>query len=373
MQNTDISKNNCVENPLSPCAMIGACAILTGFSGLDVVIHGASGCYYYPKSIIKKQLYSTLLIESEIVLGTSERLRSLISDLKSTGNPVAVVNTCIPAITGENHSTALDGTDGFFVDAPGFIGNAETGVKKAYDALNIQVTNREGINIDGICSLDLFSRGNLHEIQRILSILNIPVALTLASDSFRNLRKGAAPFTLSANPSWNSGIGENIGSFLFSDLKNTIKNMEKIFSGADFNKIEKEIDVADEQMYYYADKYLRKYSPPVAAIISQKSYCDFAAWMLKRYLDSDIPLILPREEETDYTTINRKLTEVEPDLILGSTFESYSHKNAAFFGLTYPDRSRISLAAHPITGIEGAMYLLENVLNASIDFKNTKN
>jgi len=373
MQNIDISKNKCIENPLSPCAMVGACAILTGFSGLDVVIHGASGCYYYPKSIIKKQLYSTLLLESEIVLGTVNRLHTLISELKSTGNPVVVVNTCVPAIIGEDLSTAFDGTDGFFVDAPGFIGNAESGVKKAYESLNIQVTNREGINIDGICSLDLFSRGNLHEMQRMLSLLNIPVTLTLASDSYQNLRKGAAPFTLSANPSWNSGIGENLGSFLFSDLKNTLKKIETKFPEADFNKMDKEIQTADEQMYYYADKYLRKYSPPVAAIVSQKSYCDFAAWMLKRYLGSDIPLILPREEETDYTIINRKLTDVEPDLILGSTFESYSYKNSAFFGLTYPDRSRISLSAHPITGIEGAMYLLENILNASIDFKNSKN
>jgi len=373
MKNTNIPKNKCVENPLSPCAMTGACAILTGFSGLDVVIHGASGCYYYPKSIIKKQLYSTLLIESEIVLGTAERLKSLISDLKCTGNPVAVVNTCIPALAGEDLSTALDGTDGFFVDAPGFIGNAEAGVRKAYESLNIQVTSREGINIDGICSLDLFSRGNLHEMQRILSILNIPIALTLASDSYQNLREGAAPFTISANPSWNSGIGDNLGSFLFSDLKNTLESLEMKFPNADFNKIEKEIETADEQMYYYADKYLRKYSPPVVAIVSQKSYCDFALWILKRYLGSDVPLILPREEETDYTIINRKLTEVNPDLILGSTFESYSQKNSAFFGITYPDRSRISLAAHPVTGIEGAMYLLENILNATIDFKNRKN
>ena len=54
---------SCMENPVMPCAMTGACAVLSGFKGLAVVVHGSSGCYYYPRSILRAQLYSTYLLE----------------------------------------------------------------------------------------------------------------------------------------------------------------------------------------------------------------------------------------------------------------------------------------------------------------------
>ena len=66
---------SCLENPVMPCAMTGACAVLSGFAGLSVVIHGSSGCYYYPRSILRTHLHSTYLLESEIVFGTVDRLQ----------------------------------------------------------------------------------------------------------------------------------------------------------------------------------------------------------------------------------------------------------------------------------------------------------
>ena len=46
-------------NPVWPCAMTGACSVLAGFSGLNVLIHGSSGCYYYQRSLLKVPLFST--------------------------------------------------------------------------------------------------------------------------------------------------------------------------------------------------------------------------------------------------------------------------------------------------------------------------
>ena len=347
--------------------MTGACAILSGFDGLSIVIHGSSGCYYYPRSILKKPMYSTLLIESEVVFGTVNRLHDTIVELEKEGKPVAVINTCIPALTGEDLSKAFDDTDAIFIDAPGFLGNAEKGVEAAYRALNIKTTERNGINIDGICGLDLFSRGNFLETKRILQEANIPIALSLASDTYNNLQKGAAQFTVSANPSWDAGIGENLGSFLFSDLKETLSRLESRFSESDFSSIYEEIDAADSQLFYYADKYLRKYQPPVAAIVSQKSYCDFASWMLTRYFGADIATVIPREEECDSTKINETIREIEPDLLLASSFESI-YSDAAFYGITHPDRSRVSISSRPMTGVEGAFTFMENIQNTLIDF-----
>ena len=360
--------SSCLENPVVPCAMTGACAVLSGFAGLSVVIHGSSGCYYYPRSILKTPMYSTYLLESEIVFGTVDRLREVVSALEAEGKPVAVVNTCIPALTGEDLANAFAGTDAVFVDSPGFSGNAEAGVKAAYDALNIQCTDVPAVNIDGICGLDLFARGNLHEAQRMLSVLGIPVRLSFAADTYANLKAGAAPYSVSANPAWDSGVGENLGSFLFPDIKDTLAALESRFPNADYASLEAEWRKADETMFYYADKYLRKYTPPTAVIAGQKSYCRFAEQMLVRYFGSDILASFPREEVTDYTEISEKIADAKPDIIIGSTFEAAA-ADAAFFGLTHPDRSRISMSARAVSGVEGGVMFLEGVLNALMDFQ----
>ena len=361
-------KMSCLENPVMPCAMTGACAVLSGFAGLSVVIHGSSGCYYYPRSILRTQLYSTYLLESEIVFGTVDRLQEVVSSLEAEGKPVAVLNTCIPALTGEDLANAFSGTDAVFVDSPGFSGNAEAGVRAAYDALNIQCTDVSAVNIDGICGLDLFARGNLHEAQRMLAVLGIPVRLSLAADSYAKLKEGAAPYSVSANPAWDSGVGENLGSFLFPDIKETLSALERRFPNADYAALEAEWKKADETMFHYADKYLHKYTPPVAAVAGMKSYCRFAEQMLTRYFGSDIAVSLPREEITDYTEITEKISAAKPDIIIGSTFEA-SAADTAFFGLTHPDRSRISMSARAVSGIEGGVMFLEGVLNSLIDFQ----
>ena len=189
-------------NPVWPCAMTGACSVLAGFSGLCVIIHGSSGCYYYPRSLLKVPLFSTYLLESEIVFGTVNRLKEVVTEVSKTNKPIAILNTCIPALTGEDLAGAFPDGAAIFVDAPGFAGNVEEGVKIAYESLAIETNEmRDGVNIDGVSLLDLFWRGNLHEAERLLSTMGIPVVVRFAKDTYENLRKGAALHTISVNPS----------------------------------------------------------------------------------------------------------------------------------------------------------------------------
>ncbi|MDO5846509.1 MAG: nitrogenase component 1 [Methanocorpusculum sp.] len=371
MAEGEAEMSSCLENPVWPCAMTGACAVLSGFSGLSVVIHGSSGCYYYPRSLLKVPLYSTYLLESEIVFGSVERLHDVVAGLEQADKDVAVVNTCIPGLTGEDLSCAFAKTHAIFVDAPGFLGGAEKGAAAAYESLNVKVTGREGVNIDGVCGLDLFARGNLHEAQRMLALAGIPTAVSFAADSYANLKAGAAPYSVSVNPSWDSGIGTALGSLLFPDMKATADRLAERFPSADTDALMKEYEQADEKILYYSDKYLRKYTPPVAVVAGQKSYCEFVRAMLVRCFGSDVPVILPREEVTDFSEIKEKIQGAEPDIIIGSTFEA-GICDAAFCGITIPDRSRISMSARAVSGIEGGVMFMESVLNALIDFKKRK-
>lgn len=351
-------------NPVWPCAMTGACSVLSGFEGLSVIIHGSSGCYFYPKSLLKVPVYATFLMESEIVMGSVDRLAEVAEQVpKDKG--VAIINTCVPALTGEDLTRAIP-EGAIFVDAPGFSGNLEAGMRKAYDALQILCTNRAGVNIDGVSLFDPFWRGNLHEAERVLSSLGIPVALRLAKDTWENLERGAAAHTVSVNPGFSSGVGECIGSLLFPAFCSTVSRLCDVFSEASADSVLREWKKADEQMYYYTDKFLRKYNPPRVFAAGPDSYCDFAKNMMQKYFGAEVE-VMPRSAQTDLEKITERISMCEPELILGSTFEANACKDAAFFGITNPDRSRVSFSARPVSGIEGGIMFIESVLNALID------
>lgn len=352
--------------------MTGAVATLAGFSDLCVIIHGSSGCYYYPKSLLKTPLFSTFLLESEIVFGTIDRLHAVVQEVASTGKPVVVVNTCVPALTGEDLKSAFSDGTALFVDAPGFSGNVEEGAAKAFAALApIVDESRAGVNIDGINLLDLFWRGNLHESERLLARLGVPVAVRLCRDSYENLRHGSAPVTVSATPSYGSGVGTPLGSFLFPDIPRTVSALVDRFSGSCSDAVLAEWQRADEQMFYSCDKYLRKYNPPVVAVAAQEGYAVFAKAMMERYFGSVVPVVIARNRATsavpysvNASEIRAQILAASPDLILGSTFEAAVSPSTAFLGITPPDRSRVSIAAHALTGIEGGLTLMEGALNA---------
>ena len=58
------------DNPLWPCAMTGAAACLAGFDGVAVVIHGSSGCYYYPTTLLHAPLHGSFILENEVIFGS---------------------------------------------------------------------------------------------------------------------------------------------------------------------------------------------------------------------------------------------------------------------------------------------------------------
>lgn len=355
--------------------MTGAAGVLAGFSDLSVIIHGSSGCYYYPRSLLKVPIYSTYLIESEIVLGTVERLHEVIESVSKTKNQVAVVNTCVPALTGEDLRNAVltHDTNVIFVDAPGFSGSAEDGVKQAYEALNIRTNpERFGVNINGVSLLDLFWRGNLYEAERFLADMQIPIAVCFAKDTYENLKNGAAEYSVSVNPSFDAE-GKTLGSLLFPNILETVQSLSKVFPNADSEKVLSSFEKAEEQIYYSCDKYLRRYSPPTVAVAAQESYAIFAKEMMEKYFGSDVSVIFSRNESAkipcsrDSREINAEISKEQPDLILGSSYEKNAC-DAAFFGITYPDRTRVSISARPLAGVEGGLTLIEGALNALMNW-----
>jgi hypothetical protein len=141
--------------------MTGAVSCLAGIDGIGTVIHGPSGCYFYPATILHREIHCTSLIEEDIICGTGEQLRDLVTTIRPRYPLLAVVNTCTPAIIGEDFS-ALIPPDVLMVDSPGFLGTFEDGYRAAVDMLPVKIDPcSTGVNLDGVNLLDPFSPATL--------------------------------------------------------------------------------------------------------------------------------------------------------------------------------------------------------------------
>ena len=374
-------------NPLWPCALTGAVTALSGFSGIAVVIHGSSGCYYYPSTLLHRELHSTFLVEQEVIFGSGERLRDVVRDLSGRYDLVAVVNSCVPSVLGEDTREILEGCNTIVIDAPGFSGDFERGYLEAVHRLPASTGSNPGyVNIEGINAVDPFSRGNLQETHRVLSLMGIPAGTVFCQDSLDSLQH-VAPWSVSVNPDLSTGIGTQAGSFLgLGELQRCVDALADQFDNAETNRIEEEIRDAGERITRAADKYLKRYDPPSVAVFSTFSYAKFAATTLRQYLDAEIVVCGTRNEPSpvDKNTFEcQKMTSLEhigdeilshgPDLVLGSSFERSISGTAAHVILTPPARGVFWLSSRPLAGPEGELLFMEAVLNACMDRVRQKN
>jgi nitrogenase molybdenum-iron protein alpha/beta subunit len=366
------------ENPLWPCAMTGACACLAGFDGVTVVIHGSSGCYYYPATLLHAPLHGTFILENEVIFGSEQRLHEVLDGLSGCGKKIAVVMTCVPAILGEDIRSMLRDYEVIFVDSPGFSGDVETGYKKALSVLAPAVDpDRPGINIDGACLFDPFSTGNVREIIRMLNDASVPVGTVFCSDRLEQV-KHAASYTIGTNEDFPSGVGKRLGGTLgFEEIRSTFARIAAFFPDADPGPVMEEIDREDERIVRACDKFLRRFDPPHAVICGGFSYAGFAADTLRHYLDADIRYIGSRNEPgassfpsgrvQGLNRVKELIRHYDPDLVIGSSFERSVAPERAFVGITPPIRGMVKLAPHPVAGISGTLTFVEHTLNACMD------
>jgi nitrogenase molybdenum-iron protein alpha/beta subunit len=358
--------------------MTGAAACLAGIDGIAVVIHGSSGCYYYPTTLLHAPLHGTFILEEDVIFGAEDRLREVIGGLAGSGKRVAVVTTCVPAILGEDIRSMLDGHDVILVDSPGFMGNVETGYARALAALLPRVDpGCEGVNIDGVCLFDPFFSGNVQEIRRMFALANVPAGTVFSLDRFDRVSR-AAPFTVGTNDDFSSGVGQNLGGTLgFGAIRETFARIGNVISSADCDPVFLELDQQEERVVRACDKYLRRYDPPSAAIFAGCSYAAFAARVLEEYLDAEICCIGsrtagcglpgPAAETCSLAQVQDLIATHCPDLVIGSSFERSVCGAAAFVGIIPPLRGSVRLCPAPLAGINGTLSFVEHVLNACMD------
>jgi nitrogenase molybdenum-iron protein alpha/beta subunit len=373
--------------PLWPCAMTGAAACLAGFEGIHVVIHGSSGCYYYPSTLISAPLYGTFILENEVVFGSGDRLKEVIGDLSGKCGRIAVITTCVPAVMGEDISAILPGNDIILVDSPGFAGELETGYRAALAALCPGVDpERKGVNIDGVSLADPFYTGNVAEVTRLLRRAGVPVGTVFCRD-WAEMAAHAAPLTIGTNSDFASGVGKSLGGTLgIPALRSTFERLECEIPDTDASPVFDELDMQEERIIGACDRFLRRHTPPSVAIFAGAAYADYAAETLKNYLDAEIRFIgtrndpapgqetrFRREKVNDFGIVAERIRETDPNLVIGSAFEQPLSPDAAFVGIIPPLQDRVRLTHPALAGTGGTLRFMEEILNTCMDREKAKN
>ncbi len=368
------------DNPLWPCAMTGAAACLAGFDGIAVVIHGSSGCYYYPTTLLHAPLHGTFILEDDVIFGSEDRLQEVIGSLSGSGKKIAVITTCVPALLGEDIRSLLADLDVILVDSPGFAGDVETGYQKALAMLGPRTgPETPGVNIDGACLFDPFAAGNVQEARRLLGMASVPVATVVSSGPLDSIYH-AAPYTVGTNADFPSGVGDHLGGMLgFDAIRETFGRLGDTFADADCTPVFSELEQQEERLVRACDKFLRRYDPPSAAIFAGCSYALFAAEALNTYIDAEICCIgtrnapcgsrFPVEETSSLSRVRDLIAAHDPDLVIGSSFERSLQKRGAFTGIIPPLRGRVTIYPAPLAGINGMLSFMESVLNSCMDKK----
>ncbi|MBT8508171.1 hypothetical protein AZH53_07105 [Methanomicrobiaceae archaeon CYW5] len=365
------------ENPVWPCAMVGAASALAAVDGVGVVIHGSSACYFYADAVIPDPLNCTYLLEHEVVFGTEDRLREVVEGVSPLCEQVAVVNSCVPSTIGEDIRQFLDDHQAVVVDAPGYAGDLGEGFRRGVAALSPVVDpSRPGVNLDGCISTDLFSTGNRREAERLCAMAGIPVAACYCSDTLASVRH-PAPVTISLVPDMATGIGKNAGALLgLSDVRDAFVRLSSLCPDADITPVMDEAEAAEERIIIACDRYLRVHDPPLVGVVAMAGYAGMIADLCTTYLDADIAFMasrtVPPENRRDIVyapdigSVRACLEGTTPDIIFGSAYEGALAPAAVQVQVTLPMKKSLMLVNRPLAGIEGALWVIERVLAAGL-------
>lgn len=359
--------------------MTGAVSCLAGIDDIGIVIHGASGCYFFPATVLHREIHCSFLVEEDIIFGAGNRLRETVAGLSKKYRTVAVVNTCTPALIGEEIGSLPREPHVIMVDAPGFTGTYEEGYLKGAAALPLRIDREAvGVTVDGMSPLDPFYSGNRLEAVRLLSLCGIRDPVLFPACPYGSL--SAIPESIiSTNPDLSLGLGVSRGTFLgISSTVEAILSLDHSSREYAPDPVLREAAAAEEEISRVCDKFLQRHDPPSIAVFGGEAYARFAAGLLEQALDASITCIgcrsppadrdrLPTEDASTLGKVRDLIGRDPPDLILGSSFEQSLAPSAAFVPFTFPLRGRVRLRPRALVGIQGTLGLIEDVLNACLD------
>jgi len=205
-----------IERPRYQCALGGALVTITTLDRFIPIVHSAPGCassaegaastgsgYWGSTYCNGRATPSTNTLEKEIIFGGEERLKEQIESTLSMidGDLFAVITGCMTDIIGDDVRGVVNefknaGKPVIVAETGGFKGNSSKGYDYILEAIFTQYTekglekNPKLVNLFGLIpTQDVFWRGNLIELKRLLNELGLEVnTFFTPSDIVEDLR-----------------------------------------------------------------------------------------------------------------------------------------------------------------------------------------
>ncbi|MCR5766413.1 MAG: hydrogenase [Treponema sp.] len=425
---------NILKTPRNGCALQGSLQTLQEIKGVIPVIHSTSGCAYqnflankasgFGKSFIStEELPGTDMQERHIIFGGASRLREQIKNTIKVidGKLYVVLNSCPSAMVGddvdamvresqEQGEKVIDGLSaGFHGDVHYGYSQILTEVFQNLSKVDKSEVNKEKnlVNIFGILpQKDLYYKGDLEEITRILSAAGIKVNQFFAyeggSEQLVNAKNASLNIVFSR---WGQAPADKLEE-LYSIPTLTFDALPFGFDeSADFIKLVSEklgLDFAPAQDflakeaarldYYFSslkEVFYQNHLNKEVDIVADEAVAKKYARFLKKYFNSKINTVIitdflpnddnPESAKTeslkdlaekifiaqDQSEIEKILSFTESSLILGSSLENKiaSKKAVPNLVVSYPSYKNLILnKSH--AGIIGAIQFAEDFVRA---------
>ncbi len=206
-----------VDRPRYGCALAGALALLRAIPRTIPIIHSSTGCgfncyngtnsgagYFGGGYCGGAATPSSNVVERHVVFGGEDRLREQIESTLEVmdGDLYVVVTGCMVEMIGDDVQSVAEGFKDkgepvIAVSTPSFQGNSYHGYELLFSALareivqKLEVKNPKKVNVFGLVpGEDVFYKGNLREIKRLLSLLGLEVNTFVGEgetlDNFKN-------------------------------------------------------------------------------------------------------------------------------------------------------------------------------------------
>ncbi|HWQ42340.1 MAG TPA: nitrogenase component 1 [Desulfosporosinus sp.] len=442
--------SNSVEKPRSQCTLGGALITINSLNRAVAIVHAAPGCavagsgaaktgsgYWGSGYCDSMATPSTNIVEKEVIFGGEDRLSEQIESTFSIidADLFAVITGCMTDIIGDDVKAVVGryqkaGKPVIVAETGGFKGNSSKGHDLILEALIDQYVEKgltkdhKQVNLLGLIpTQDIFWRGNLIELKRLLTNLGLKVNTFFAPFEELSSLRQASQASLNIVLSDVHGLGsarafEEVHGVPFINLplpigptatSQFLTEVAKQFE-IDQNKLNKVLE--EESKYYYefvqrtADLYIDTDFQRFAVIIGDANY----SYALTKFVTDDfgwIPYftaitdtiddedekakVLARFEtidsglrpevifETDTSVIAEKLKEkidkegdeynspISPAFLLGSILDRQlaNDLKAGFLSVSHPVTNRV-VTDQAYAGYRGGIRLINDIFNVLI-------
>lgn len=383
----------------SECRLFGAYRVVISIKDSVILIHSTVGCnwgtlaFHISTKINDIRQTSTVIYEEEIVNGGEKILEEALENTVKLyqGKVIYVITGCIPEIMNDDSRKVISNfkqknnlENIFLLNEPGFNDVAIKGMKSAFKLLIDEMTPREiiknSINLIGFFSDDYKVDSDLINIENMLKD-SVYINSIFPYDHYHNIMRAPAA-KLNVVLDGFEFVGEMLKE-KFGTPYITVSYPYGIAGSRIFiNKIMTSLSIGIPKSFYKKESislelfnklhsFVDGFRGMPVAVLGNKA----RIYGLKNFLEIELGMVvdvfIDTEQKKDREVIRDEMVRSNSVMIFGSSFERglANELDIPFLQYTYPVFDKISISQSGYAGVEGMIFLFEDILNLTYFYK----